>query len=35
MIRVEYSLTEHGKAFIPVFKAIKDWGRLLPPPKNK
>jgi DNA-binding HxlR family transcriptional regulator len=22
--RVEYSLTEHGKAFLPVFKAIKE-----------
>jgi DNA-binding HxlR family transcriptional regulator len=33
--RVEYSLTEHGKAFLPLFLAIKEWGRSLPPPKDK
>jgi DNA-binding HxlR family transcriptional regulator len=33
--RVEYSLTRHGKAFLPIFKDIKAWGRSLPPPKNK
>lgn len=33
--RVVYSLTEHGIAFLPVFKAIKAWGRSLPPPKNE
>jgi DNA-binding HxlR family transcriptional regulator len=32
--RVEYSLTEHGKAFLPVFMAIKEWGRSLPPTKE-
>lgn len=29
--RVEYSLTEHGKGFLPVFNAIKAWGQSLPP----
>lgn len=33
--RVEYSLTEHGKALLPMFKAIKKWWMSLPPPKNK
>lgn len=32
--RVEYSLTEHGKAFLPILKDIKEWGRSAPPPKN-
>jgi DNA-binding HxlR family transcriptional regulator len=33
--RVEYSLTEHGKAFLPVFSAIREWGTSLPPPAEK
>jgi DNA-binding HxlR family transcriptional regulator len=28
--RVEYSLTEYGKAFLPVFEAINKWGATLP-----
>ncbi len=32
--RVEYSLTEHGNAFLPLFKAIKKWILSLPPPKK-
>src|ERR1700690_4419562 len=28
--RVEYSLTQHGKALVPLFLAIKEWGRSLP-----
>ncbi|MDW5562953.1 MAG: winged helix-turn-helix transcriptional regulator [Methanomassiliicoccus sp.] len=32
--RVEYSLTEHGRAFLPVFKVIYDWAASLPPPKE-
>jgi DNA-binding HxlR family transcriptional regulator len=28
--RVEYSLTEYGKAFLPVFEAINEWGATLP-----
>ena len=30
--RVEYSLTEHGEAIIPLFSAMKKWGISLPPP---
>lgn len=33
-LHVEYSLTEHGTAVIPVFAAIKKWGISLPPPEN-
>lgn len=33
--KVEYSLTEHGKASLPVFMAIKGWWLSLPPPKNE
>jgi DNA-binding HxlR family transcriptional regulator len=33
--RVEYSLTEHGKAFLPVFEVIREWGRSLPSPLEK
>ena len=33
--RVEYSLTEHGKAFLPMFKSVKEWWMSLPPPKNE
>ena len=33
-LHVEYSLTEHGKAIIPVFSIIKKWGLSLPPPEN-
>ena len=34
--RVEYSLTEYGKAVIPVFEALWAWGASLPlPHKNK
>ena len=32
--KVEYSLTEHGKALLPVLLAIKEWGRSLPAPKE-
>ncbi len=32
---VEYSLTEHGKAILPVFEDILTWGESLPPPKKK
>lgn len=28
--RVEYSLTEYGMAFLPVFEAINKWGATLP-----
>jgi Predicted transcriptional regulators len=34
-LRVEYSLTEHGKTFIPIFMTIKEWGMSLPQPKNE
>ena len=27
--RVEYTLTEHGLAFLPVFEAIRKWGKTL------
>ena len=27
--RVEYTLTEHGYAFLPVFEAIREWGQSL------
>jgi DNA-binding HxlR family transcriptional regulator len=30
--RVEYSLTEHGEAIIPLFSAMQKWGKSLPPP---
>jgi Predicted transcriptional regulators len=33
--RVEYSLTGHGKAFLPVFEVIREWGASLPPPREK
>jgi DNA-binding HxlR family transcriptional regulator len=33
--RVEYSLTEHGKAFLPVLAVIREWGATLPPPREK
>ena len=33
-LRVEYSLTEYGRAFLPAFKAIKAWGKSLPPPRE-
>ncbi|WP_424715393.1 winged helix-turn-helix transcriptional regulator, partial [Methanobacterium sp.] len=33
--RVEYSLTKHGKAFLPIFLSIKEWRRSLPPPKEQ
>ena len=33
--RVEYSLTEHGKAFLPVLAAIREWGATLPSPREK
>jgi len=32
--RVEYSLTEHGKAFLPVLDAIREWGTSLPKPSQ-
>lgn len=32
--RVEYSLTKHGKSFLPILKAMNEWGMLLPPPKK-
>lgn len=32
--RVEYSLTEHGKAILPIFKEILTWGAALPAPKE-
>lgn len=28
--RVEYSLTEYGKAFLPIFEAINEWGASIP-----
>ncbi len=28
--RVEYSLTEHGTKFLPIFEAINQWGQSLP-----
>jgi DNA-binding HxlR family transcriptional regulator len=33
--RVEYSLTVHGKAFLPVLKAVAEWGVSLPPPRER
>jgi DNA-binding HxlR family transcriptional regulator len=33
--RVEYSLTDHGKAFLPVLEVIRAWGASLPPPREK
>ena len=33
--RVEYSLTEHGEAIIPVFEDILVWGESLPSPREK
>jgi DNA-binding HxlR family transcriptional regulator len=33
--RVEYSLTGHGKAFLPVFEVIREWGASLPSPREK
>jgi DNA-binding HxlR family transcriptional regulator len=33
--RVEYSLTEHGRAVLPVFDDLFAWGASLPRPKNK
>ena len=33
--RVEYSLTEHGKAFLPVLEVIRTWGSSLPAPLEK
>jgi DNA-binding HxlR family transcriptional regulator len=33
--RVEYSLTSHGKAFLPVFEVIREWGQSLPAPQEK
>ncbi len=33
--RVEYSLTEHGKAILPVLEEILTWGESLPLPKKK
>jgi DNA-binding HxlR family transcriptional regulator len=33
--RVEYSLTEHGKALLPVFNDILAWGASLHIPKEK
>ena len=33
--RVEYSLTGHGKAFLPVLKAVAEWGVSLPPPRER
>ena len=32
--RVEYSLTEHGKAILPVLRKILTWGESLPLPKK-
>ncbi|HEY3274027.1 MAG TPA: helix-turn-helix domain-containing protein [Methanocella sp.] len=32
--RVEYSLTSHGKAFLPVFEVIREWGQSLPSPRE-
>ncbi len=32
--RVEYSLTKQGKTFLPLLKAMNEWGMLLPPPKK-
>ena len=33
--RVEYSLTTHGKAFLPALEVIREWGASLPPPREK
>ena len=33
--RVEYSLTEHGRAVLPVFEAMLAWGASLPAPREK
>ena len=32
--RVEYSLTSHGQAFLPVFEVIREWGQSLPSPRE-
>ncbi len=32
--RVEYALTSHGKAFLPVFEVIREWGQSLPSPRE-
>jgi DNA-binding HxlR family transcriptional regulator len=32
--RVEYSLTSHGKAFLPVLEVIREWGTSLPSPRE-
>jgi DNA-binding HxlR family transcriptional regulator len=33
--RVEYSLTKHGRAVLPVFEAMLAWGASLPAPREK
>jgi DNA-binding HxlR family transcriptional regulator len=33
-LRVEYSLTSHGKAFLPVLEVIREWGQSLPSPRE-